>query len=163
MNWGALTGWDYLLLLVTGLSVALGLLRGVILTIFALGAWIIALLGTPLVGPIAVEMAGFEAHAWVILVVTFIVLFATVRLVGVLVGKAVAGVGMKGVDRVAGGMFGVVRALVIVALLVAAARLTGMDQGPAWEQARTRPVLEWIAATIDPYLPARPQRQIRLT
>ncbi len=163
MELGALTGWDYLLLLVSGFSIVLGLLRGVIRTVFALAAWVVALLGTPQFGPIAVEMAGFEEQAWVILALTFVALFAAVRLIGTLVGKAVAGVGLSGLDRVAGAAFGVVRALVIVALIVAAARLTGMDQGPAWQEARSRPLLDWIAVMIDPYLPARPERRIQST
>ena len=163
MDFGALTGWDYLLILLTGLSVLLGLVRGMIRTVFALGAWIIALLGTPQVGPIVVELAGFEEHAWVMLALTFVGLFALVRLIGVLVGKAVAGVGLNGLDRVAGGVVGAVRAVVIVALVVAAARLTGMDRDESWQQARSRPLLDWIALAIDPYLPARPERRIELT
>lgn len=163
MELAAFTGWDYLLALVAGLSIVLGLLRGMVRTVFALGAWLVALLGTPQIGPIAVEMAGFEEHEWVVLALTFIVLFALVRLIGVLIAKAVKGVGLGGADRFAGALFGVARAVVIIALVVAAARLTGLDQGAGWQQAVSRPLLDGIAAAIDPYLPAQPKHRIQST
>ena len=45
----ALTGWDYFVIAALLISVALGMLRGLVRTVFALAAWIVALIGTPLV------------------------------------------------------------------------------------------------------------------
>jgi membrane protein required for colicin V production len=162
MDFGSLTGWDYLLALVLGISVLIGLIRGMIRTVFALGAWVVALLGAPQLAPLAIEYSGFQDRSWIMVVLVFIVLFVLVRLLGALVSKAINGIGLGGADRLAGGLFGVLRALVLVALLVAAARLTGMDQDQSWQKAYSRPLLEAIAEVIDPYLSAQPERQIRL-
>lgn len=162
MDFGALTGWDYVLVLVVGISVLIGLIRGMIRTVFALGAWVVALIGAPLLAPLAIEYTGFQEKSWVMVVLVFLVLFVLVRLLGALLSKAINGIGLGGADRLAGGLFGVLRALVLVALMVAAARLTGMDNDQSWQKAYSRPLLDWIADVIDPYLSARPERQIKL-
>ncbi len=163
MDFGSLTGWDYLLVLIVGISVLIGLIRGMIRTVFALGAWVIALIGAPQLAPLAIQYTGFQDKSWVMVVLVFLVLFVLVRLLGALLAKAVNGIGLGGADRLAGGMLGVLRALVLVALLVAVARFAGFDKDQSWQQARSRPLLDWIAEVIDPYLSARPERQIRLT
>ena len=162
MDWASLTGWDYLLVVVVGISVLMGLIRGMIRTIFALGAWVVALIGAPLLAPLAIEYTGFQDKSWIMVVLLFLVLFVLVRLAGGLLSKAANGIGLGGADRLAGALVGVLRGLILVALLVAAARLTGMDKEQSWQKAQSRPLLDWMAGLIDPYLAARPERQIQL-
>ncbi|MFO0459874.1 MAG: CvpA family protein, partial [Burkholderiales bacterium] len=45
------TGWDWFVAIVLLLSVGIGALRGLVRTVFALGAWVVALLGVPIAGP----------------------------------------------------------------------------------------------------------------
>ena len=45
-----LTGWDWFVLMVVGLSMLFGLIRGLIKTVFALAAWGVAIVATPITG-----------------------------------------------------------------------------------------------------------------
>ncbi len=158
MDIGLLTGWDYLVLLVAGISIVIGLIRGVVRTVFALGGWVAAFVGAPLVTPALVASTGMQAYPWVVLVVAFFVIFIAVRGAGVLLARLMSSAGLGGADRALGGFVGALRALLIVAALAIVAQAFGLHERASWQQALSRPVLEIAVAVVEPYLPARTAR-----
>jgi len=150
-----LTGWDYLVLLILGISIVLGLLRGMIRTLFALAGWVVAFIGAPVLALPLLGLTGLPIPPWVALVVTFFVLLLVTRLAGVLLARLTSSIGLGGVDRGMGVLVGAARAVLIVAVIAVAARLLDMHQQPAWQQAVSRPLLDGIVQVVDPYLSSR--------
>ncbi len=63
--------------------------------------------------------------------------------------------GLGGADRGLGAMLGAARALVLIALVVVAARALDLHRGPAWNRSVARPLLDAIVQLAEPYLPTR--------
>ena len=150
-----LTGWDYLVLLILGISTVLGLLRGMIRTLFALAGWVVAFVGAPVLTPPLLALTGIAVPPWVALVVIFFTLLLLTRLAGVLLARLTSSIGLGGVDRGMGVVVGAARAVLIVAVIAVAGRLLDMHLQPAWQQALSRPLLDTIVQVVDPYLPSR--------
>lgn len=149
----SLTGWDWFVGGVFLLSVGFGLLRGLIGTVFALAAWLAALLGTPLAGWHLMAYVGELIPPWLAYLASFLVLFVVVRLAGGLLGRGIRGLGLGGADRLLGGVLGVARALLVVLVVATVAHVTDLSAEPAWQQARSRPLLDALVDWVQPWLP----------
>ena len=150
-----LTGWDWFVLLVVIGSLAVGLWRGLIRTIFGLAAWVVALIGTPLVAPALILWSGLQAHPWVVLVAVFVALLLIVRLAGWALSRLVGRLGLGVADRLLGAVFGVARGLLLVLLAASAAHAMELDRRTAWTKALSRPLLDALVEFARPYLPER--------
>jgi membrane protein required for colicin V production len=148
-----LTGWDWFVIGALVVSVAFGLVRGLVTTVFALAAWVVGLIGTPIAGWYAMPYVYAGVPDWVIYVAAFILLFVAVRLVGGLLARGLRGVGLGGLDRVLGGVIGVARAALVVLLAAVGGHLTGMSHEPSWQRAVSRPLLDGLVQWAEPYLP----------
>jgi membrane protein required for colicin V production len=150
-----LTGWDWFVAIALAVSVGIGLLRGLIRTVFALAAWVTGVLGAPLLGPDAIRALPPEVPHAVTYFVVFLVLFVIVRVLGALAARALHGIGLGGADRLLGAALGVLRAGLVVALVALGAHLAGHSKDPAWKQALTRPLLDALVAWGEPFLPEK--------
>lgn len=150
-----LTGWDWFVVLVVLASLGVGFWRGFVRTVFALAAWIAALVLTPIAGPVAVGALGMQQHPWVVLVGVFIVVLLTVRLVGWGLARLIGRLGLGGVDRLFGAALGVARGLLVVLLAAAAAHALELDRRTAWKESISRPLLDALVGFAQPYLPQR--------
>jgi membrane protein required for colicin V production len=148
-----LTGWDWFVVGVFLVSIGFGLVRGMVTTVFALAAWVVALVGMPIAGWHVMPHVQHVVPDWVVYVVAFIVLFVSVRLVGGLLARGLRGVGLGGLDRFMGGLVGVARAMLVVLLAAVGGHLAGMSQEPAWQRAVSRPMLDGLVQWMEPYLP----------
>ena len=80
-----LTSWDWFIITVALISTGLGLWRGMIRTVFGLAAWVLGIIGAPLVGMMIGEQFGISGMPmWVLYIFAFLLTFMLVRLVGVL-------------------------------------------------------------------------------
>jgi membrane protein required for colicin V production len=150
-----LTGWDWFIALVLLLSVGIGIWRGLVRTVFALGAWVFAFLGTPVVASLLGVQMSSSTPNWVMFAVVFIALFAVIRFTGFVLARGLAKAGLGGLDRGLGAALGIVRALVFVALAAVAGLALGMHKQAAWQSAFSRPVLDGIIQKLAPFLPER--------
>ncbi len=150
-----LTAWDYGLALIALVSIGFGLWRGLIRTVFALAGWIIALVAVPSLGPIAADSMALNENAWVAYIVVFLVALIGTRMVGGLLARGAKSAGLAGVDRLLGGGLGVARALLILTVLVVAAKAGGLNQSAAWKSSFSRPLLDQTLKFIEPYLPEK--------
>lgn len=150
-----LTGWDYLILLILGISIILGLLRGMIRSLFALAGWVLAFIGAPVLTPPLLGLTGLAMPPWVMLALVFFALLLLTRLAGALLARLTSSIGLGGVDRGMGVVLGAARAILIVAVIAVAGRLLDLHKQPSWQQALSRPLLDNIVQIVDPYLPAR--------
>ena len=149
----AVTGWDWFVGLVALVSVGAGLIRGLVRTVFALGAWAVGVLGVPVLAPMAVGLVPDGVPQPAVFALIFLTLFVAVRVLGSLAARALHGIGMGGFDRMLGAGLGLVRAAIIVLVAALIAHLGGFSKHPSWTQALSRPVLEAMVKWAEPYLP----------
>lgn len=149
----ALTGWDWFVAGALLISTGLGVLSGLVRTVFALAGWIVGLIGAPLATPSVLALTGWDVHPLFVMAMLFFALLVIVRLIGVLLSRLLSKIGLGGVDRTLGALLGVARALLIVTVAVVVARGIGAHQDASWQQALSRPLLEELLALVDPLLP----------
>ena len=155
MTLDAITGWDWFVAIVLLLSVGLGLVRGLVRTVFALGAWVVAVVGVPLAGPpLARVLPEAVPHA-VAFVTVFLLFFVAVRVLGNLAARALHGIGLGGADRFLGAVLGVARAALVVLVVVLGAYVAGFSKYPSWTQALSRPLLDGMVRFAEPFLPEK--------
>jgi membrane protein required for colicin V production len=91
------------------------------------------------------------------LIVGFVVLFLVTLLLGGLVsytvGKLVDKTGLSGTDRVVGVVFGLLRGVAIVAVLVLLAGLTPLPKDPWWSESLLLPRFVDLAVIIHGLIP----------
>ena len=151
----ALTGWDWFIVTVALISTALGIWRGMIRTVFGLAAWVLGVVGAPLLGMlIASEFGITGVPIWVLYIVAFLLTFMAVRLAGALFLRGARSVGLAGVDRVLGAALGVVRAGLVILVAAVIAHRLGFAQSASWQAAASRPLLETMIEVAQPWLPA---------
>ncbi len=151
----AMTTWDWIVAVISLLSILLGLLRGFVRTVFALAAWVSAVIAMPLASPTAIAATGMQQQPWVIYILVFLAVFIGVRVLGGLIARALKRAGLRGADRTMGALLGAVRALVIIAIFAIAAKVSGLSESASWQLALCRPLLEGIVQWAQPYLPEK--------
>jgi membrane protein required for colicin V production len=161
-----MTWFDYSVLAVLALSVLLGLWRGFVREIFALGAWVSATVAALAFGGAAGEwLPAASASPFVRGVAAGVAIFIVVLLVcgiaGMLLARAfrVAGFGLA--DRMLGGVFGLARGALICVLAVLLAGLTVLPKEPFWREATLSGPLETAVVALKPHLPAPLAARVR--
>ncbi len=161
-----MTIFDYLVLFIVACSIIIGVMRGLVKEVFSLVGWVVALV----VANMFVEpMAGWLPQAIpgvpIRLIIAFIVLFIAVRLLIGLLSMTVASVvkasGLSSVDRGLGALFGLLRALIIVTVVVLLCGLTAIPRQPFWRDAMLSRVAELIVISIQPLLPSDFARRVQ--
>lgn len=153
------TAFDYAVMAVIGLSALRGAWRGFIGEIFGLIGWIAAFLVAcryveRLVPWIPAHWPGGALTQWLIafaLIVIGVVFVAGAA--NALLGRLVQVSGLSGVDRSLGLMFGLVRGVVLVLILVVLSGLTELPQQDFWRDALLRPYAEQGVRELKPLLP----------
>jgi membrane protein required for colicin V production len=154
-----LTAFDYAVLVVIGLSALRGAWRGFVSEVFGLIGWIAAFfIACRFVGRVVpyipANWPGGALTQWVVafaLLVIGAVLVAGVA--NALLSRIAQASGLGGVDRSLGLMFGLVRGVLLVLLLVAAAGLTELPKQDFWRDALLRPFAEQGVRELKPLLP----------
>lgn len=114
---------DISILIVIVISMLLGLWRGLVKEAFSLAAWVAAVFVAGFFSaPLADLMINLLDSATVRRVLASAILFVLVMFVGTLVGnfmsKLSTAIGLKGVDKALGSLFGVLRGMIIVLIVL---------------------------------------------
>ena len=149
---------DYAILLIIGLSILVGALRGFIKEAFSLLVWAAAFL---VAWHFADDLAGLMENSITLpsarTAMGFAGLFVAVLLVGgllnYLLGRLVESTGLSGTDRLLGGLFGALRGLALVVAMLLVAGFTPIPADPWWKDSQTiqrmLPLVDWASG----YLP----------
>ncbi|MGA9421085.1 MAG: CvpA family protein [Rhodanobacteraceae bacterium] len=154
MNWA-----DYTIVAVLLLSVLMGLLRGFVGEVLALACWVLAFWLAWTFGPtLADHFSASISVPSVRILLGYAICFVTVLIAGAIVGfllrKLIAGSGLSGSDRLLGMVFGLVRGLALVTLVVFIIGFTPFRRDPWWHQSRLLPRFEDGARWLGARLPA---------
>lgn len=148
---------DYAILVVLGLSVLVGLWRGLVVEVMALVVWIAAFW--------IARLFGEQVAAWFDPAVSvpsarialgygtcFLAVLLGGALLRFLLSRLVAGTGLSGTDRLLGMVFGLVRGAVLVTLVVLLAGFTPLPRDAWWQESRLLPMFgdgaAWLAANL---------------
>jgi membrane protein required for colicin V production len=153
-----MTGFDYAVLAIIGISVLLSIMRGFVREILALVSWVIAFIVAKLYAvelmPLLPEAIPNEALK---MLAAFLILFLATLLLCSLLAIALSQifkkVGLGWIDRGLGAIFGVLRGVLIVGTLVLLAGFTALPKDPMWRNAMFAAPLEAMVTLILPWLP----------
>lgn len=151
MNWA-----DYTILAVLGLSVLVGLWRGLISEVMALACWAAAFWVAWTFGDrLAEAFTSIEVPSVRLMLgygICFIAVLIFGALVTFLVRKLVDGSGLSGTDRLLGMFFGLARGMLLVVLAVLMLGFTPFPRDAWWHESRLLPSFqngaEWLAAKL---------------
>ena len=153
-----MTWLDYAVLGVLAISIVWGLWRGLVREVISLAGWVIAFLAANLfAGPLAAALPESipreELRVLIAFAAIFVVTLTVTTLAAVLLSKMLKAVGLGGLDRTLGGLFGLARGALIALAFALLAGLTSFPQQPLWKQSATGPFLGRAAIALKPWLP----------
>ena len=141
------------------LSMVVGAWRGLVHELMSLVGWVAAFFVAQWLAQDVAQWLPLwrEAAPQVRYAVSFVLVFVAsmfaAALVSWLLGKVVSTAGLKPVDRSLGGIFGLVRGLVVLLVIAVVVHLLGMRSQDWWQDSHVTPVLSTLLAGLKPVLP----------
>ena len=151
-----LTSMDWLILAVLGGSVLIALFRGLAAEVLSLSSWLLAFW---VARTFAASLAGFMplGGEGLRLIAAFIVLLLLTWLGAALFRVSLTALidatGLGGINRFLGAIFGMVRGLLLVTVLVMLGGMSELPQKPFWRDALLVRPFEAVALAARPWLP----------
>ena len=153
-----MTWFDYAVIGVFAASLVVGAWRGLVREVISILGWVIAFLAANLLaGPLGPAMPqaipSLELRVAAAYVAVFVGSLIVTSLVGLLLSKIVKAVGLGGVDRMFGALFGAARGLLILLAAALLAGLTSAPRQPFWRDSASGPLLVQATQALKPLLP----------
>ncbi len=152
-----MTAIDWVLLAILLISALFGAMRGLVGVIASLAAWLLGgWAAFRFGGDVATLLAGGAApgtgQLFAGYALSFLGVMIVVGLVGWLVRKLLHSVGLSGLDRTLGLVFGLVRGAFVACVLVLLLGFTSMPREPEWQASRLVPLVlpgaQWLRAWL---------------
>jgi membrane protein required for colicin V production len=155
----ALSAVDWILLAVLGLSLLLGMWRGIVQEVLSLAGWVAAFYVSQMYAPAAAAWLPMEGSSQMLryaagFVVVFVAVLVGTVLVSALIKKLISAVGLGPLDRLLGSLFGLMRGVVILLAVTVFVGMTPMRDTEAWKQAQGTQWLQQFLHVLKPVLPA---------
>ncbi|MDR3429099.1 MULTISPECIES: CvpA family protein [Silvimonas] len=153
-----MTGFDYIVLGILGLSILLSVMRGLVQEVMALAGWAVSAwlafhystLAAPYM-PAAIPSP--ELRYLAALVLVFFASWIVCSLLRLTLAQFLKVSGLRPLDRLLGAGFGLVRGFLFALMLVLIAGLTSLPKSPLWRNAMFSPLFEQAAVMALPWLP----------
>ncbi len=154
-----MTLFDFGVLGVLVVSIAISLLRGLAREMVSLAVWVGGFILATFFGSyVAAYLPQSLQPLWSALI-GFLIVFGVVLIIGWIAGMALSSAvrasGLAPADRALGVLFGLVRGLLIVLVFVVLAGLTPLPRERIWRDAFLSGPFETAALALKPHLPAR--------
>jgi len=158
-----MNGLDFVVIGILSFSMLLGLWRGLLYEVLSLLGWPIAIILSKLsaasVAPL-IPLAQEEMRVMAAYALVFIAALIVWGIVARLIAKMLKAIGSDWADRAMGGLFGVMRGVLVVLVLVWLAGLTHVPEQPFWRGSQTGKTLEDVALLTKVWLPDSIARRI---
>lgn len=152
---------DWVIVAVVALSVLLGVMRGFVREVMSLAGWVagiwLAVTQAPAFGralPFDLPWPGARTALAALLIVLACLVAAAI--VAWIVGKFLSAVKLSGTDRFIGALFGLLRAMLVLALLTFFGSRTALAQQPLWRESVLLPHVEAAVRLATPLLKPLP-------
>ncbi len=153
-----MTVFDLITVVVIAISVGFGIWRGLVREVLSLLSWIAAFwLAKLFAGVVAGWLPASWSHQGLRIAIGFVaVMLASVllfSLLSMLIVRLVKAAGLTTSDRMLGAVFGLLRGLLIVVILVLIGGMTSEPREPYWRKALFSKPLQTMALWAKPWLP----------
>ncbi len=153
-----MTIFDYIVLIIIGLSVILSVMRGMIREVLAIVGLVAAFyVGVTYTNQVLPMMPVDIPNDALRVLAAFLVLFLATLLLATLLGIALSAIfkkaGLGWLNRFLGALFGVARGLLIVCVIVFLAGLTDIPKDPRWRNAMFSAPIEALVVNLLPWMP----------
>jgi membrane protein required for colicin V production len=153
-----MTGFDYTVLGIMGLSMLLSVMRGLVQEMLALAAWVLAFwLASHYASVVAMWMPqslpNDELRYLAGFISIFFVTWVASAMLRVTFNQFLQATGLKPMDRFFGAGFGLLRGFLLCLTLVLAAGFTSLPKQMIWRNAMFSPLFEEAAVMAKAWLP----------
>lgn len=153
-----MTGFDYAVLLIIGISIVVSMMRGAVREVLALVGWLAAIYVAKTYATQLIPLlpADIPTEALKILAAYIIVFFGVLLVASLLIialSSLIRKIGLNWLNRGVGALFGFARGLLIVCVLVFLAGLTSLPKDARWTNAMFSSPLEALVKTMLPFVP----------
>jgi len=149
---------DWIAVALLLVSMLLGLVRGLVFELISLAGWVVAFVAAQWLAedlgrwlPFGDPAASWRYAAGFVLV--FVGVAFSVGLLAALTRKLVAAIGLRPVDRILGGVFGVARGAVAMLTVAVVVHLLALSDSAWWHGSRSAIVLDAALQGLKPALP----------
>ncbi|MBK7686228.1 MAG: CvpA family protein [Rhodocyclaceae bacterium] len=154
-----MTLFDYAVLGIVGISVLVGVWRGVVSELLALAAWVVAFFAArEYASSVVPWLASWIADPGLCLAAAYVGIFVGVLLIFAILRFAISlmltAVGLGLLDRLLGACFGALRGAVIVLIVVMLAGITPLPAQPYWRDAVLAQPIETVVFAVKRWMPA---------
>lgn len=152
-------GWlDWTFLVVGAASIIVGLVRGFVFECLSLAGWVVAWFGAQWAAPalaphVPVGTPGGGLNHGVAFMGAFVIALVLWALLARLVRMAIHATPLSVADRLLGGVFGALRALVLLLALATVVALTPAAQSASWRGSMGARGLTQLLVVLKPLLP----------
>lgn len=134
-------------------SIVMGLMRGFVKESISIATLVIAIWAALYFGPAVGEtsqswLSSQELQDWFGRVLVFAIILSIGGVLGWGISKLVRLSVLSGIDRVLGALFGALRGIILVALMVIGGQFSDFDNDDWWQQSRLLPHFEVVADWI---------------
>jgi len=154
-----MNGVDLIILIILAIGFISGLARGIIRTLFGLAALVLGVVtAAGSFGHVASTVFGFVSDERVAeilaFILVFLIVFTVIALIGRLIAKVIKVAALGWVDRLAGGVVGILLASIVTGTLLLLMVLGGFHKTPALARSTLAPSVLGVTDAIVTLVPA---------
>ena len=153
-----MTSFDYIVLLIIGISIVVSMMRGAVREVLALVSWLAAIYiaktyATLLIPLLPVDIPTEALKILAAYIIVFFGVLLVASLLTIALSSLIRKIGLNWLNRGIGAVFGFARGLLIVCVLVFLAGLTSLPKDARWTNAMFSSPLEALVKTMLPFVP----------
>ena len=154
----ALTNYDFIFLIIIGVSSILALIRGGVSELLSLCTWIIVYY---IIGHYATTLDTFIPNmvsnhilrTSIVFISVFILVAIFIAIVKKLTLNMISSIGLGGLNYVLGFIFGIIRGIILCALLVVIVEIFNLDNSHGWKKSKLAPLINPVVHGIANIIP----------
>jgi len=161
-----MTSFDYVVLLIIGISIVVSMMRGAVREVLAIVGWVAAIYAaktyaTQLVPLLPADIPTEQLRILAAYVIVFLGVLLVSSLLTIALSSLIKKIGLNWFNRFLGGFFGLVRGLLIVCVLVFLAGLTSFPKDARWTNAMFSAPLEALVKSVLPWVPQTVAKHVK--
>lgn len=161
-----MTSFDYIILLIIGISIIVSMMRGAVREVLAIAGWVAAIYvaktyAVQLLPLLPADIPTEQLRILAAYVIVFLSVLLVSSLLTIALSSLIKKIGLNWVNRFLGAIFGFARGLLIVCVLVFLAGLTSLPKDARWTNAMLSSPLEALVKSALPWLPQIVAKQVK--
>lgn len=161
-----MTSFDYIVLTILGLSVIFSVMRGMVREVLSILGWVAAFYvgrtyADQLLPMMPVDIPTESLRVLAAFLVLFLSTLLIASILGVILSAVVSKIGLGWFNRSLGALFGVLRGILIVCVIVFLAGLTDLPNDSRWRNAMFSAPIEALVIAMLPWVPESISKQVK--